>query len=229
LKASQEKSSEVEETEKSPSTSFNFGKVKLPKSPDMANAPLMVAKLSSEMSCNKELLKTRNSPSISVKLAKDNDSKLSLAKTWKEEPTVFNESNSTESKPLYPKMKEPLTASKDEMETSPTSWMVKLAAQTKFSNLMVALSLLNDKVKPSVTVFKVDKSMDEMFLLLLTFNTPMVLKFKRESMDDKAVSDKVSEETLAKPEFKLSWAKDGNDTNDNSSAEVNLEKSMLFN
>jgi len=126
-------------------------------------------------------------------------------------------------------MKEPLTASKDEMETSPTSWMVKLAAQTKFSNLIVALSLLNDKVKPSVTVFKVDKSMDEMFLLLLTFNTPMVLKFKRESMDDKAVSDKVSEETLAKPEFKLSWAKDGNDTNDNSSAEVNLEKSMLFN
>ena len=65
--------------EKSPSTSFNFGKEKLPKSPDIETAPDTVSKLSRWISSNKELFNIRNSPLISVKLLKDKLSKLSLA------------------------------------------------------------------------------------------------------------------------------------------------------
>ena len=48
-------------------------------------------------------------------------------------------------------------------------------------------------------------------------------------MLDKAVSDNVSDETLAKPEFKFKRAKDGKETNSNCLASDNLLKSTLCN
>lgn len=214
---------------KSPSTSVKAGKVKLPKSPFMDKAPLILVKESSSTSCKLELLNTRNSPLTVVKLFMDKAVNSSLANTCMDAPTVFKLSNAADSKLLYANTNEPLTASKEEIDTDDTSWMVKLEAQIKFSNLTTAWSLLNDKVKPSVTVSNPDKSMDEMFLLLLTFKTPMVLKSSKLSMDWTAVSDKVSDVTLAKPAFKLSTASAGKEIKDNSLALVNFVKSMVTN
>lgn len=100
LKASHEKSSDVDSILKSPSTSFNESMVKLPKLPANETAPLTVSKFSNSMVSKAELLKIRNSPSISVRLFKLKISKSSLAKIWMEAPTLDKESNDTESKEL---------------------------------------------------------------------------------------------------------------------------------
>lgn len=124
-------------------------------------------------------------------------------------------------------MSEPFTYSKLLRSTSLTSWMVRLAAHCKFSNFTVALSELKDKVNPSVTDSKPDKSIEVMFLLLLTFKTSMVRNCKRLSIEESAVSDKVSWDTLAKPAPKLNEASEGKEMKDNCWAEVKDEKSML--
>lgn len=85
---------------KSPSTSFNDDKVKLPKSPVMSTAPLTVSKESRSISSNKELLKMWNSPSISVRFDKSKVSKLSLAKICKDAPTLVKESKAIASNEL---------------------------------------------------------------------------------------------------------------------------------
>lgn len=122
-----------------------------------------------------------------------------------------------------------MTDSKLEISSEPTSWMVKLAAHCNFSKLTVALSLLKEMVKPWDTDSKPDKLTDEMFLLLLTFNTSMALNCNKLSMDDTAVSDKVNDETLAKPEPRLSPDKLGNEMKLNCFADVNWSNSMLCN